>query len=207
MRVALTMRVSEETRYVEPRDSISQDWLNRLAQWEATPLLMPNLVADPVGYLKDFRPDLLVMTGGDDLGVHPERDRTEEALLDFAVESALPVIGVCRGMYAVNSLNGGHSTEVKGHVGATHGVSIQTPWQAVYGTDVRVNSYHHNSIPESGLGKDLIATAFDDDGYVEAFCHSTLPIAAMMWHPERTDAAEGDRVLFRDLVQKGAFWS
>jgi putative glutamine amidotransferase len=207
MRVALTMRISEEARYVEPRDSISQDWLTVLGQWQATPLLVPNLLADPVQYLKDLNPGLLVMTGGDDLGVHPERDQTEEALLDYAIDSGLPVLGICRGLYAINNLHGGNTTEIEGHVRTLHELSISAPWQSVYGSSATVNSYHHQSIAEKGLGKGLVATATDGDGYIEAFCHRERPIAALMWHPEREGGPAGDEKLFHALVEHGAFWS
>ena len=49
----------------------------------------------------------MVLTGGNDLaalgGDAPERDATENALLDAAESRRLPVIGVCRGMQVIQA--------------------------------------------------------------------------------------------------------
>jgi putative glutamine amidotransferase len=206
MRVALTMRVTPAPKYVEPRDSISQDWLTLLQDWAMTPLLIPNILADAAAYLDDFRPDILVLTGGDGLGDMPERDRTEALLLDHALARDLPVLGVCRGAYVINNHFGGGLVEVDGHVGRPHRVTVSTPWHDVYAKTIMVNSFHRQ-----GLSRDLLADAlrpagFDVEGNVEALYHRSAPLAGLMWHPERPDAPDGDRRLLVRLVADGAFW-
>ena len=207
IRVALSMRVTHETRYEESRDSISHDWLAHLASWRMTPLLIPNLIDSPEAYLESLAPDLLVLTGGGDPGATPERDATESRLLAHALARALPVLGVCRGMQMVNLHFGGRLATVEGHVAQPHPVQLAAAWQPLYGARVTVNSFHALGVAPDGLAQELVAFAHDADGNVEALHHAVRPLAAVMWHPERAEAPEGDRRLVERLVQEGAFWA
>jgi putative glutamine amidotransferase len=206
-RVALTMRVTQATGYVEPRDSISHDWLARLGEWDMTPLLVPNHLTAPENYLDGLDADLLVLTGGDDLGVTPERDASETKLLDHAILSGLAVLGVCRGMQLINLHLGGCLAPVDGHVAHPHAVSVDTSLKDLYGSEMIVNSFHTHGVPADGLGDGLVGAAVDVGGNVEALHHRDLAIAAIMWHTERTGAPAADRVLMERLVSEGAFWT
>ena len=97
MLVALSMRVAEAENYIERRDSISHDWIERLNSWNYMPVPVPN-GGNPVALLRELKPSLLILTGGDDLGLFPERDATEKKLLGAAMQSGTPVLGVCRGL-------------------------------------------------------------------------------------------------------------
>lgn len=202
-RIALTLRVTGATGYNEPRDSLSQDWCGWVTGLGMTPVLIPNVLPDPVAYLKALQIHALLLTGGDDVGDPPERARTEEALFHHAAAAALPVLGVCRGLQLINSLMGGTLTPIADHVANTHTVRIADPWQQFYGKTARVNSFHNIGIASNALGEDLVVTAEDENGYVEAARHNRLPIAAVMWHPERKGAPSGDAELLRHLVGQG----
>ncbi len=202
-RVALTMRVTQASGYVEPRDSISHDWLARLGEWGMTPLLMPNHLSAPESYLDGLGADLLVLTGGDDVGVTPERDAAEKKLLDHATSRGLAVFGVCRGMQLINLHLGGRLTPVDGHVAHPHAVSVDPRWRDRYEAETMVNSFHSQAVPADGLAPGLAAAARDGNGNVEAFFHQTLPMAAIMWHAERPGAPAGDRKLLEGLIAAG----
>jgi N5-(cytidine 5'-diphosphoramidyl)-L-glutamine hydrolase len=206
MRVALTMRVTPEIKYIEPRDSISQDWLVRLREWAMTPFLIPNILADAAAYLDDYEPDILVLTGGDSLGNEPERDRTETVLLEHALKRNLPVLGVCRGALAINNHFGGSLVQLDGHVGRPHQVTVRPLLRDIYAKNIEVNSFHHEGLSPDLLADALKPAGLDEEGNVEAICHHSAPIAGIMWHPERPNAPDGDQRLFARLVADGTFW-
>ena len=200
--IGLTMRVTQADAYPEARDSISHDWLRCLGAWGMTPVLIPNIGASSA--LDRVELDLLVLTGGDDIGETPERDQTERGLLLDAIARRTPVIGVCRGLQLINDHFQGETAPVSGHVAKPHPVALRVAWEGFYGSSATVNSFHGRAVPPESLGKDLQVTAVDDEGHVEGFIHATLPIAAVMWHPERAAAPAGDEALFRHIAQSGS---
>ncbi|WP_030542122.1 gamma-glutamyl-gamma-aminobutyrate hydrolase family protein [Streptomyces albus] len=162
------------------------------------------------------RLDALVVAGGPDVepvrygaAPHPmtgpparERDAWETALLEAALESGTPVLGICRGMQLLNVVLGGtlvqHLPETAGP-GCAHGgppgVFGSHVVKPVPGTllaralpeAVAVPSYHHQAVDR--LGRGLVPCAYAEDGTVEAV---ELPGAAglvlgVQWHPEAGD--------------------
>ncbi len=200
--VAITMRVTNATGYDEPRDSISHDWLTTLSAWGMTPLLLPNLGVDSVEYLKAQHPDILLLTGGEDPGTSVDRDNSEAAILDYALSVELPVFGVCRGLQFINKHLGGQLGTVSGHVNSPHKIKLSREWASHYGDEVIVNSYHNTTIPKDGLADQLVIRAEDIDGNIEAAQHREKPLAAVMWHPERVAAPNGDQFVFKSLISK-----
>ena len=203
MRVALTMRVTGATDYIEPRDSISQDWIRMSGFWDMTPFPVPNIGREVAKWFSQIKPEFLILTGGGDPKGPGKRNETERRLLEIAVQKRIPVLGVCRGFQFLNIYFGGEVFELEGHVGSFHDVSVSPEWQRYYGERVMVNSYHNLGIRKEGLAKDLIPAANDCDGNIEASYHNTLPIAAVMWHPERAGAPAADRNLFCHIAGKG----
>ena len=207
LRVALTMRITQAPGYYEPRDSISHDWLGRLVAWGMTPVLIPNLLDGHRDYLEWASPDVLVLTGGDDLGKTPQRDEAEKELLEHALALGIPVLGVCRGLQLINARFGGKLEPVEGHVGRDHEITLARPWQKFYGPETDVNSYHTLGITPELLGEGLAGAAFDAGGHIEALHHRTLPLAAVMWHPERDGGNAADRSLLQSLAEGERFWA
>lgn len=206
LRIALTQRVVVAAGTGERRDCLAQDWGYRFCQWDMVPMPVPNGLDDPFRLLSHWAPDLLVLTGGDDLGATPDRDATEEALLEGALAAGLPVLGVCRGLQLINRHFGGVLAAVEGHVASRHAVRIEPPWQEFYGAAAEVNSFHSWGVAPPGLGKGLVPAAFDPDGRIEAFHLPGRPLAAVMWHPERGEALAADRRLIEILAQRTYPW-
>ncbi len=202
-RIALTMRVTHPREYHEPRDSISQAWIERLLSWGHVPVLVPNLGDRSPNYVADLKPDVLILTGGEDVGKEPLRDKTELSLLNWAVETGIPTLGVCRGLQLANLEFGGSLIDVDNHVAQDHEILFQPPWSQLYGQTCTVNSYHALGISSETLAPSLMACAFDQNGLVEAARSRESAFAAVMWHPERGASNEGDRRLLEYLAAKG----
>lgn len=150
-------------------------------------------------------------------GVDRERDRVELMLARWATDDAMPFFGICRGAQVVNVARGGTLyRDVGEHPGAlTHSYSPQfalRPHEVKIEEDstlarvmgqpiLAVNSLHHQTCRELGLG--LRAVAFAPDGHIEAIelPHHQHPFAlAVQWHPESLPDAPEQRALFEAFI-------
>ena len=189
------------------------------------PVLLP-----PSGGVAGVLPRLdgLVLSGGGDLdpalygaephaeagAPNPARDSAELELCKAALASGLPVLGICRGLQVINVALGGtlhqhlpdlvgndsHSPEEAGY--GSHKVSVASGSRlaAILGrSEAAVPTHHHQAIDRLGAG--LVATAWTDDGMIEAIewqpGSTTAPfMVAVQWHPEAGD----DPSLFNGLI-------
>lgn len=179
----------------------------------------PGMAAPTVARL-----DAVVISGGPDVdparyGEQPhdltgppakERDAWELALIEAALESGTPLLGICRGMQLMNVALGGslvqHLPETMGHDehAARPGEFGSHPVTTVPGTRLagilpgrtEVPTSHHQGIGK--LGRDLLPSAHAVDGTVEGLEHERAPFAlGVQWHPEMG----GDVRLMRALVE------
>lgn len=182
--VLVTMRV-DMNEFGERRDCLDQNWVALLAAAGFTAVPVPNNPDTALALAAGISPAGFLLTGGNSLvaygGDAPERDETERRLLDHSIQNNVPVAGVCRGMQFVQHYFGVTIERIDNHVARVHGVAMD-------GARHEVNSYHNwgtcATVPE------LIILATADDGVIEAVRHITLPIEAVMWHPERRDPFE-----------------
>lgn len=164
--------------------------------------------------------DAVVLMGGEDLdpglyggpsgypdeGHHWTRaDLAHTALVRTAVAHRIPLLGICRGMQAVNVALGGSLVQhmdvpghlnpdiVRDHVFARHPVLIEPDSRlaSVLGPlgGLDVSSAHHQCVDRAGL--DLRIVAHAPDGTVEAVEHADAPVLGVQWHPEDPMANPG----------------
>ena len=162
--------------------------------------------------------DGIILTGGVD--IHPglygnafdtircgtidsKRDELETTLLDHALESGTPCLGVCRGLQFMNVYMGG---SLHPHLPDTlsdihRGKNGQSTEHEIYVTKalgaIDINrgnksatvSNHHQGI--SRLAENLEAWAFAPDGLIEGIRHSDTTyypfFIGVQWHPERSN--------------------
>jgi gamma-glutamyl-gamma-aminobutyrate hydrolase PuuD len=195
--VAITQRVSVVPAYGERRDCLDQAWTKFLAACSLLPVLLPNVPEAALALCQGTGINGLVLTGGNDLAVlggdAPERDCVENALLDWAEECRLPVLGVCRGMQVIQQRLGIPLRRVEGHVARRQVIRID-------GERREVNSFHCFAAFDSRPPLEVWAVA--DDGVIKAIRHAARPITGIMWHPERsTPFSPADVGLFRQVFE------
>ncbi len=162
--------------------------------------------------------DGLLLSGGADL--HPsrygqpidgsreielDRDALEALAWDLAERRQVPVLGICRGIQAINVFSGGSILQhVEGHAGPAWGTgrAATHPVRLVSGTRlatllgpadaIEVNAYHHQGIRADDLAQGLRAAAWADSGagpLVEGL-EGTADrfVVGVQCHPERTES-------------------
>jgi putative glutamine amidotransferase len=186
------------------------------------PVLLPPLPG-ATGVLS--RLDGLVLSGGGDIDpavygaerdpacgpANQDRDEAEIALARLALDSGVPMLGICRGLQVINVALGGtlfqHLPDVLGHDGhspepagyGSHKVSV-APGSALARllgrTEAAVPTHHHQGIDRLGAG--LVPTAWADDDTIEAveLAEPASFMVAVQWHPE----AGEDPSLFDALI-------
>jgi putative glutamine amidotransferase len=199
------------------------------------PLLIPPLGDDESLRAIAERLDGVLLSGGGDVDpalygeppipqlgvVEPERDTMELALAQIAIEDEQPLLGICRGMQALNVARGGtlyqdigaqqpeaikhdyHSYEGPRDLRA-HEITVAdgSPLAAIVGgSRYAVNSFHHQAVKEPGAGIKIIGWA--EDGLAEAMMVEEHPFAlAVQYHPEEmVESDPAARALFEAFVR------
>ncbi len=179
------------------------------------------------GYLPqdDGTFDGLLLCGGGDIestrfgeancGSNPpdrDRDALEFPLVERFLAARKPILGICRGMQVLNvALGGGILQDLPPetapfHSGGDHLVTHPVRaaegslFDRLYGRVFSVNSYHHQAVGR--LGRGLVPLLWSESGIVEGFCHQTLPILGVQFHPERMTGQK----LRSDCVDGGAIF-
>jgi putative glutamine amidotransferase len=145
----------------------------------------------------------------------PERATAEIALAAAAIESGLPVLGICMGCQLINvALGGSLFQDIPSEIGTAinhgrddagdkpvHTVRLEagSRLHAIAGLgEMPVNSTHHQAV--KALGRGLTAVARADDGVVEAVELPGRWVLGVQWHPERLRDTGKHMALFRALT-------
>ncbi|UQS86190.1 gamma-glutamyl-gamma-aminobutyrate hydrolase family protein (plasmid) [Nicoliella spurrieriana] len=130
------------------------------------------------------------------------RDAAEFTALRDSTSNGKPVLGICRGMQAINVYFGGslyqdiysqlpNGDELLNHTAdwdkgyfPTHMINVDPNSYLAksVGTRTKVNSRHHQAVAEVGNGLKVVARA--DDGVVESIEGKNGLIQGVQWHPE-----------------------
>ncbi len=167
--------------------------------------------------------DGLLLSGGADIhpsrygrettraiDMQPGRDHLEADAWEVANERSLPILGICRGLQAINVFSGGTLIQhIDGHEGPSYGSgsAICHPVRVRPGTRLAgilgggkpgavvlsVNSYHHQAVRPADLASGLIAAGSAPHlggDLVEALESADQDrfLVGVQCHPERTES-------------------
>jgi putative glutamine amidotransferase len=203
-----------------PAVLLPASYADAVAEVGGEPVLLPTGAVTP-----DVveRLDGLVLAGGADIdparygeepgphttAIRPERDASETAVLQAALDRDLPILAICRGMQLLNVLLGGSLLqhlpvvpETEPHLlqlGRFARREVRTAADSelgrLLGPVASADCHHHQALDR--IAPPLSPSAWSEDGVVEGvelpgrrFC------LAVQWHPE----AGEDRRLFAALV-------
>jgi putative glutamine amidotransferase len=161
--------------------------------------------------------DGLVITGGGDINpeyyhetnaeglskdIEPLLDELDRQVVEHALKYQKPLLGICRGVQAINAFAGGSLyQDIPGHGGKTHEVRMTESrlFRHILPDTFTVNSFHHQALKVVAPG---FRVNFMADGLIEGIEHETYPIFGVQWHPERFDSVESTLIFdkFMDLV-------
>lgn len=148
-----------------------------------------NLLISTDRILAESCSGLLLPGGGD---IHATLDAEEADVIQFFVDHRRPILGICRGMQALNVFFGGTLYDrISGHQvpdgDMIHASSASGILCRLLGKSPAVNSNHHQAVKM--LGRGLQICQWTRDGVTEGICHRRLPILGVQWHPERQSFA------------------
>lgn len=136
----------------------------------------------------------LLLPGGGD--IHGRLPPEETFLLRTFWEARRPILGICRGMQALNVFRGGTlRDDLPGHQipegDMVHPSRAEGPLAALLGPCPAVTSSHHQAVDRVGEG--LLPCQWAPDGTAEALYAPHRPVLGVQWHPERQSFAHRRR--------------
>jgi putative glutamine amidotransferase len=218
--------------------TLGQKYIQVLVSCGAVPWLIPLIPGDEDSLRAIFdRLDGVFMAGGVDIDPHqygetdpslcgtidPDRDWTEMALIRWAIAGHKPLLGVCRGLQALNVAAGGSLYQdiksqwpeaikhdyfsVSGNYPRdllSHEVHVrkESRLAGILGKEsVAVNSLHHQGIRRLAPG--LVPAAHAPDGLIEAVeGEDGRFLVGVQWHPEElTEKDPAHRRLFTAFIE------
>ena len=163
----------------------------------------------------DITPAFFGQSDHGSLHIDTELDILQFQALSLFAAKKKPVLGICKGLQIINVYFGGDITQ---HIVTADRhkwigrdqmhrvyrcyVNRLDFFYELYGNSTLVNSAHHQAINRPG--KDLIPVCRAEDNVIEGLMHTSLPILAVQWHPERLPENAGES-LFRYFLSPPDF--
>ena len=228
MKIVITQRSTTNDKF-KKIDSLEQHYVKFFESFGAKVIPIPNASNDPVGYFQSVGATHLVFSGGGDIdpklysGKYVKgkdyainRDIVEKKLLKFASINNIPVLGICRGCQFINIYYGGkmiqnintrkNSYKIK-HVDKDHELSLIGIEKFTKQRKIKINSFHSDGFTDKELAKNLKFFAIAEDGIIEGIYHKRLPIAGIMWHPERMKKMSTfEKSLINSFINQKFLW-
>ena len=226
-------REGSKTCYsIRPHYALRRNYIDMLNQDGALVIILPYDHSAIENYL-ELIDGLMIVGGFFDINpkkygaqeIHPAvtlnetRENFEFALVEKALKTDMPILGICNGMQLLNIMHGGdiiqHIPDEKSFINheqskvpgmedsgkAYHDVEITegTLLHKIVGKKkIPTNSSHHQGIKNAGKG--MTVSAHASDGMIEAIEDPAHPFCiGVQWHPE-FDVSQADKKIFASFV-------
>lgn len=150
--------------------------------------------------------------------IDTELDLLQLQTLALFMEQRKPVLGICKGLQIINVHLGGTITQHidtadnhkwtgydQQHYVYHSGTDRSDFFYQLYGASTLVNSAHHQAVDRLGDGLSAVCRA--GDNIIEGIRHTSLPVIAVQWHPERIPDHGGERLLRYFMDSTAQFYS
>lgn len=212
-----------------------QAYINAVEKAGGEPVLLPLVTNKDDAKAELENVDVLIMTGGEDIDpsyynedpvenledVNEDRDVSDMAFIQVAIEEDVPTLCTCRGLQALNVASGGSlvqdiptsdefkNSDIQHRDPAEEDFTYHTLTikedsllaKIVGDVTLEANSWHHQGVKE--VGDNLKVTATSEDGMIEGLERTDCTyVVAVQFHPE-WHVEEGDDsflVFFDDLM-------
>jgi putative glutamine amidotransferase len=149
--------------------------------------------------------------------MHPKRFSLEQELVRQAMKKKMPILGICGGMQLLNVAGGGSLyQDIKGQIPKAmqhqrggkpaHPIEVKKGTllsKILKGTELRVNSAHHQGVKQVAPGYVVNATA--PDGVIEGIEAVGYPfVLGVQWHPEFLNSEDRSEILFKAFLKMAA---
>ena len=173
--------------------SLENSWFKYFNK-EKINLIPLNFDADNKEKLLAFKPNGLILSGGNDLydkirlKENLIRDKYEIKLLNLAIKNKIPILAVCRGFQLVAKFFKSKISKTINHVRSTHVLKINNKNHRFKIKVLKVNSYHNYAVKQLPRFFDLIIRCSDSS--IEIAKSNRYKILSFMFHPERKNISQ-----------------
>jgi putative glutamine amidotransferase len=221
-RIVVTLAVAASQADPEIAERKNRLYLEALARHGARPVPLDATATEDERRAAFEAMHGLLLSGGADIdparygrpvagavATEPDRDELEAGAWQAAEARDLPVLGLCRGLQAINVFSGGTLVQhVDGHAGVpfgkgpatTHPLRVQPGTRLarilnptnVRGGVMEVNTYHHQAVARADLAPSLVPSAWASSpagDLVEGLeTRAGRFVLGVQCHPERTES-------------------
>jgi putative glutamine amidotransferase len=174
MKIGISMEMTRKLRDTW-HSALNHEWYDFMSGHDIVPISCHGAVPQTDEF------DLIILAGGNDMhdivtwrdNHYPLRDVFERRLIEQAMLTKTPVMGICRGAHFINWVSGG-----------THRL-METPYDNVVVnlSVMQVTCHHTICIDKLAPGFEILET--DTNGVIELAVHRKNRMLGVGWHPER----------------------
>jgi len=145
---------------------------------------------------------------GDSKEIDAKLDTLDKRVVIHAVKYKKPMLGICRGIQAINVFMGGtlfqdieKANLSHNEIEHTHLVEkvYENKFTKQFDKVFLINSYHHQSVKDVANGFDVL---FKHNEIIEGIMHKELPILAVQWHPEKIVDTKESKFIFEWFINQ-----